>query len=133
MIKKTITLLILSFLTIVGFSQNDTIRGNQFELTGRIINEISLTPHCGTIALGTVIEFKIIEFSDSSYKLDSIGLIFTCPEFYKDGFFEIGKIYKVKVADENQANFDWVIPNESILSKYDLKQKLWVINAQKDK
>ena len=133
MIKKNITLLILSFMTIVGFSQNDSIRGNQFELKGQIINEINLTPHCGTIAWGTVLEFILMEFSDSSYKLDSIGLIFTCPEFYKDGFFEIGKIYKIKVADENQVDFDWVIPNESILTKYDMKKKLWVIDAQKEK
>ncbi len=45
MIKKIITLLFLSFLTIVGFSQNDSIRRNQFELKGQIINEINLTPH----------------------------------------------------------------------------------------
>lgn len=133
MIKKITTILILSFFTLVGFSQNDSIRGNQFELNGQLINEIKLTPHCGTIAWGTVIEFKIDEFSDSSYRLDSIGVIFTCPEFYKDNFFEIGKTYKITVADENQADFDWVVPNESILSKYDLKKKLWVIDAQKEK
>ncbi len=118
-------------MTAIGFAQSDSIRGNQFELKGKIINEISLTPHCGIIAWGTVIEIKIIEFSDSNYKLDTIGVIFTCPEFYDDGFFEVGKTYTITVADENQADFGWTIPNESILTKYKLEKKLWVIKADK--
>lgn len=129
--KSVITILTLIFLTANVFAQTDTIRGNQFELKGKIINEISLTPHCGTIAWGTVIEFEIIEFSDSNYKLDSIGVIFTCPEFYDDGFFEVGKTYTITVADENQADFGWTVPNESILTKYKLDKKLWVIKADK--
>ena len=68
-------------------------------------------------------EFEIIEFSDSNYKLDSIGVIFTCPEFYENGFFEVGKTYTITVADENQADFGWSIPNESILTKYKLDKK----------
>ncbi len=81
------------FLTTVGFSQTDSIRGPQFELTGNIINEIPRTPHCGYSGFGTVIKFELIELSDSNYKLDSIGLVFTCPEFYKDDFFEVGETY----------------------------------------
>ena len=119
------------FFSVIGFGQTDSIRGDKFELKGKIINEISLTPHCGYIAFGTVIEFQILEFSDSSYKQDSIGVIFTCPEFYKDGFFEVGKTYSITIADENQADFGWTILNESILSKYKLDKKLWVINADK--
>jgi len=129
--KRIISMLTLIFITAIGFGQIDSIRGNQFELKGKIVNEISLTPHCGTIAWGTVIEFEIIEFSDSNYKLDSLGVIFTCPEFYKDGFFEVGKTYTIIVADKNQADFGWTIPNESILTKYKLDRKLWVIKADK--
>ena len=50
--KRIITILTLIFMTAIGFAQTDSIRGNQFELKGKIINEISLTPHCGTIAWG---------------------------------------------------------------------------------
>ncbi|WP_420572965.1 hypothetical protein [Kordia sp.] len=114
-----------------GFGQVGSVRGNQFELKGKIINKISETPHCGIIAWGTVIEFEIIKFSDTTYKRDSIGVIFTCPEFYKDGFFEVGKIYTMIIADENQADFGWTIPNESILTKYKLDKKLWVIKVDK--
>ena len=119
------------FVTAIGFAQTDSIRGNQFELKGKIIKEISLTPHCGIVAWGTVIEFEIIEFSNSNYILDSICVIFTCPEFYDDGFFEVGKTYTITVADENQADFGWSIPNESILTKYKLDKRLWVIKADK--
>ncbi|NQY74107.1 MAG: hypothetical protein HRT90_05025 [Candidatus Margulisbacteria bacterium] len=130
--KRLISILTLIFMTAIGFAQTDSIRGNQFELKGKIINEISLTPHCGHIAFGTVIELEIIEFSDSNYKLDSIGVIFTCPEFFEDEFFEVGKSYTITVADENQADFGWSIPNESILTKYKLSKKLWVIKAVKN-
>lgn len=133
MIRKIVTILFLSLLTLVGLSQNDSIRGNKFVLNGKIINEITLTPPCGIFAWGTVIEFKIIEFSDSSYKLDSIGIIVTCPEFYKEGFFETENTYKIIVTDENQADSDWIVPNDTILSKYALKKKLWAIDAQIEK
>ncbi len=129
--KRVIIILILMFMSMAGFGQVGSVRGNQFELKGKIINKISETPHCGIIAWGTVIEFEIIKFSDTTYKRDSIGVIFTCPEFYKDGFFEVGKIYTMIIADENQADFGWTIPNESILTKYKLDKKLWVIKVDK--
>jgi hypothetical protein len=130
--KGIITLLTLIFTATIGFAQTDSIQGNQYELKGKIINEIALTPHCGTIAWGTVIEFEIIEFSKSDYTLDAIGVIFTCPEFQGDGFFEVGKIYTLTVLDENQAGFSWSIPNESLLEKYDLDKKLWAIGVEKE-
>lgn len=131
--KTIITIFTLMLSVSVTFSQSDSIHGQHFQLKGKIINQIALTPHCGTIAWGTVIEFQIIEFSDTNYKCDSIGVIFTCPEFYKDNFFEIGATYTLIVADENQASFGWLIPNDSILDKYKLKKKLWVVKADKKK
>lgn len=129
--RKTLAILTMIFWVLNGFAQTDSIRGNKFELVGKTINEISLPPGCGIFAWGTVVEFEIIQFSNSEYKLDSIGVIFTCPDFYKDGFFGIGKIYTLIVADENQADFGWVILNESTLSKYNLIKNLWVIEAVK--
>ena len=124
-------MLTLILISITGFAQVDSIRGNHFKLEGRIINEISLTPNCGYIAWGTVIEFEIISFSNSEYKSATIGVVFTCPEFYKKGFFEVGKTYIITVSDENQADFGWTIPNESILKKYKLDKKLRVVKAEK--
>lgn len=129
--KTIITVLTLILISTMSFGQTDSIRGNLFELKGKIINEISLPPDCGTIAWGTVIEFEIIEFSDSNYKLDSIGVVFNCPEFYGNGFFEIEKTYIITVTDENQADFSWTILNASILEKYNIDKTLWVIKADK--
>jgi hypothetical protein len=115
------------------FGQTDkAVRGQQFKLKGKIINEVSLTPDCGTIAWATVIEFEIIEFSDSDYKSNAIGVIITCPEFYKANFFKVGQTYTITLADENQADFGWTIPNESTLDKYKLKKRLWVLKADRE-
>ena len=113
--------------------QEKSIRGEQFELTGTIINKISSPPHCGTIAWGTVVEFKVLKYSDLKYKADKIAVIFTCPEFYKANFLQVGHTYKLIVANENQADFGWSIPNDSILKKYNLDKRLWVITAEKVK
>ncbi|MDQ3110480.1 MAG: hypothetical protein M3R17_11350 [Bacteroidota bacterium] len=129
--KRVIAVLLFLFSGMLATAQSDSIKGNQFTLKGRIINKISLTPDCGYLAFGTVIEFEIIEFSDTSYAKKNIGVIFTCPEFYEKDFFEIGNVYEMKIADENQAEFGWTIPNEKILGKYQLKSKLWVISAKK--
>lgn len=122
----------MTLATLLTFGQTDrAVRGQQFQLKGKIIHDVSLTPDCGTIAWGTVIEFEIIEFSDPDYKSRSIGVIVTCPEFYKDNFFQVGETYTITVADENQADFTWTVPNESSLEKYKLKKKLWVVKADR--
>jgi hypothetical protein len=130
---RLIATLILTLWTLLTFGQTDrAVRGKQFKLKGKINNEVSLTPGCGTIAWGTVIELEIIEFSDSDYKSNVIGVIVTCPEFYKANFFQVGQTYTITLADENQADFDWAIPNEATLDKYKLKKQLWVIKADRE-
>ncbi len=128
--KRLLIIITIKLFSIPIFAQKDSIRGNKYELTGAIINEVSLTPHCGNIAWGTVVEFKIIKFNDSKYKEDTIAVIFTCPEFYKEGFFKVGNKYQLSVANQNQADFVWTIPNESILKKYEMGKRLYVISAE---
>lgn len=91
--KNVLSIIAFLLSAISIFAKSDSIRGQLFQLTGKMINEISMPPDCGLVAWGTVVEFQIIEFSDTSYKQDSIGVIFTCPEFYGDDFFEIGMTY----------------------------------------
>jgi hypothetical protein len=130
---RHIATLTLTLWTLLTFGQTDKeVRGQQFKLKGKIINEVSLTPGCGTIAWGAVIEFDIIEFSDSDYKSNVIGVIVTCPEFYKANFFQVGQTYTIILADENQADFGWTIPNASTLDKYKLKKRLWVVKADRE-
>ncbi len=123
--------LTLLFFSTFGFAQVDSIRGNQFELKGKMINDILFPARCGDVAFAIVIEFEIIEFSDSNYSLDSVPVIFTCPEFYGDDFFELGEVYIVKLADEVQADLGWAIPNASVLLKYNLDKELFAIGAEK--
>ena len=130
---KLIYILISIFIIQNANGQNDSIRGNQFVLKGKLINEVLLPPGCGTIAWGTVIELEVMEYSDSNYEMERIGVIVPCPDFYKNRFFKVGKTYKILLADENQSDFDFSIPNESILSKYKLMKKLWVIQMEKIK
>jgi len=130
---RQIATLVLTLGTLLAFGQTDkAVRGQQFKLKGKIINEVSLTPDCGTIAWGTIIEFEIIEFSDSDYKSNVIGVIVTCPEFYKANFFQVGQTYTMTLADENQADFGWTIPNESTLDKYKWKKRLWMVKADRE-
>ena len=129
--KRIITNFVFLTIIVFGYAQTDSIKGNQYELKGKMITKVHKPFACGVVAWGYVWEFEIIEFSDSKYKNDSIGVIFTCPHLYGDGFFEIGKTYNLVLADKNQANFEWTIPNKLLLDKYELEQKLWVINAKK--
>jgi len=128
--------LIIVFLTILLFgfvtsAQTDSIPEKTYLLKGKIINEKSLTPGCGYIKYGSVIEFIIIEFADITYSEKEIGVIIRCPEFYKDNFFEVGKLYEMTVSYEIIDSNSWTIPNLEQLEKYNLKSKLWAINTKK--
>jgi hypothetical protein len=114
-----------------GFSQSDSIRGNQFYLTGKIAEKVQLTPHCGIIAWGTVIEFEVTELVGINYPRKTIGIIITCPEFYKNDYFEIGKTYQVVFSDRNQADFEWTIPNRDLLKKNNLSFYSYAIEIKK--
>ena len=131
--KKKQVLIFLTFLLLglVTFAQTDSIQEKSYLLKGKIINEISLTPGCGYIKYGTVIEFEIVEFAELTYSEKEIGVIIRCPEFYKDNFFETGKLYEMTVSYEIRDSNSWTIPNHKQLEKYNLKSNLWAINMKK--
>ena len=131
--KKRQVIAFLTFLLIglVSSAQTDSIPEKTYLLKGKIKNEISLTHGCGYIKYGTVIEFEIVEFDDLTYSKKEIGVIIRCPEFYKDHFFEIGKLYEMTVSYNIRDINSWTIPNQKQLEKYNLKSKLWAINMKK--
>ncbi|MCW3084733.1 MAG: hypothetical protein JWP12_2099 [Bacteroidetes bacterium] len=124
-------LLVFSFAGLSAQTQSDTTKGKQYYLKAKIIDTVDLPPYCGTFAFATVVEMEIISFPDALYTAKNIGVIFTCPEFYKNNFFETGKVYELKVADKNPASFDWMILNEKKLEKYKLTNNWWVVDAKK--
>lgn len=111
--------------------QKATVRGKQFLLTGKIVEEVQLTPGCGIIAWGTVIEFEITKLVGMTYTRKVIGLIVTCPGDYEDNFFEKGKTYQAIFSNMNQADFEWLIPNKELLSKNDLSFDPYVVEIKK--
>jgi hypothetical protein len=115
----------------IANSQTDSIRGKQFQLTGRIIATVQLTPHCGILAWGTVVEFEVVELVGMSYLNKNLGIIITCPEFYKDISFEKGKTYQIVFSDKNQADFGWTIPNREVLKKNGLSFEPFAISIKK--
>ncbi|MFT3705538.1 MAG: hypothetical protein QM802_24425 [Agriterribacter sp.] len=100
-------------------------------MTGKIIGKSEMPPHCGIVAFATVIEFEVIELTGMSYANKRIGIIVTCPEFYKDNFFEKEKTYQVVFSDKNQADFEWAIANEALLKKNKLSFKPYAITVKK--
>lgn len=129
--RNLLILLALTLAALTGTAQTDTIKGTTFQLKGTIAGEVFLPAHCGIFAMALVVEFGDIAFSDPAYKADQIAVIFSCPEFYGEGFFEKGKTYTMTLADENPAEFGWMITNGHLLKKYPLPKDLWVIEAKK--
>ncbi len=126
--------LLTTFLLIIGLnacSQKDSIRENKLQLTGKIKTKVQMAPHCGTIAWGTVVDFDIIDLSGMSYPKKNIEIIITCPEFYKEKFFERGKTYQVVFSDTNQADFGWAIPNKDLLKKNKLSFDPYAVSIKK--
>ncbi|HLP55279.1 MAG TPA: hypothetical protein VK151_09630 [Fluviicola sp.] len=123
-------LLIMAFSTAYSWSQSDTTNLKTYTLTGKIIEPVELTPHCGTIAWGTVIELEIEDYSDPAYTRKTIAVIVTCPEFKGEGFFQLGSRYEFQVSTRNPASFGWSIPNKDKLKKYPFAAELWVIDVK---
>jgi hypothetical protein len=129
-----ITVFILAFLLFSGSltAQENEVKGNQYDLKGKIISSIQLPPHCGFLATAVVIEFKVIQSSDISYIHDSITVIIMCPESYGVNFFEAEKIYTLKVSDQNPAKFDWIIWNDGLTTTRESGKTFWVIEMNKE-
>ncbi|MFA7617246.1 MAG: hypothetical protein WCY16_11765 [Weeksellaceae bacterium] len=111
--------------------ENTELKRNENEITGRIINEISLPPHCGNLAFATVFEFEIINSDLLNYNQKSIPLLIKCPEFYGKRFFNKENTYKIKVTDNSQTDFNWTISNLETSKKYNLERDYWVIDIEK--
>jgi hypothetical protein len=129
-LKRISAIVFFSIIWFSAYSQTDSVKGNQFHLTGKIKDKIQMTPDCGVVAWGTVIEFEIIDLVGIDYKNKTIGIIVMCPEFYKKNFFQNGKAYQVVFSDRNQADFGYAIPNRELLKKNSLSFDPYVISIK---
>ena len=129
--------IIILTILICGLTQNfqtDSKKETKYVLKGKLLNEFDgLTPLCGIVAWATVVEFEIIEFSDSEYLKKRIPIIFTCPSSNNNKQFEVGKTYELILTDKNPAEFEWTMleSKKEILNKYELKKKYWFVEKKK--
>ena len=130
---KAAALIFLLMLTrIVAHAQTDPIRGNQFHLTGKIIEKVQLPADCGIIAQATVFKFEVIKLTGMSYPNKNIGIVVCCPEFYGKDYFQKGKSYQLVFSDQNQADFGWLIHNKDLLSKNGLSFEPYAVSVKRE-
>ncbi|MEO8237329.1 MAG: hypothetical protein ABI576_04410 [Flavobacterium sp.] len=134
--KNYILLFIFSFFVFISEAQTKSVDSSKgHHLKGKIINKVNLGAGCGYLKLASVIEFEIIEFTDQTYKQKEIGIIFRCPEFYGENFFEVGKVYEMnveyEVENEIQKDFDFQVQNIDVLEKYKLPINYWALGVKK--
>jgi hypothetical protein len=129
--RQTFSIILFLLLGLTAYSQKDSIRGKQFQLTGRITGKIQLTPACGMFAFATVLQFEWTKLTGMTYKNKNLAIIVPCPDMYKQDFFEKGRSYQVVFSDTNQANFDWTIPNKDLLKTNSLPFDPYAISIKK--
>lgn len=127
---KQALLILFIAIGLSAYSQADSVRGKQFQLKGKIASAPERTPLCGTIAWASVVNFEIVKIDGMTYGKKNIYIVVTCPEFYKNDFFQVGKTYNVVFSDSNQADFGWTIPNKELLKKNEFLFTPYVISIE---
>ncbi|NML59307.1 hypothetical protein [Chryseobacterium cheonjiense] len=129
--RTTLTLLfLLLFTSISAGAQNKKLKKNQYQITGKIVNDFKMPGNCGYIAYAVVLEFEINDTSLKNYEDKQIPIIVRCPEFFGENFFEKNKTYTLTFTDQYKKDFGWTIPNINILKKYNLKKQYWLIDIK---
>jgi len=113
---------------IVAFELVDR-KASKYKLTGKLVEALPLTPHCGIFAFAIVQKFEIISttYPDSNQKF--ILLIQPCPEFLGKNFFNTGEIYDMDIAT-NSGNIDYIYTNDYEEEKLSI---LWIREIKKTK
>ncbi|MCK7590931.1 hypothetical protein M0G43_10140 [Subsaxibacter sp. CAU 1640] len=125
--------IIILTILLCGLTQNfqsDSKKETKYILKGKLINGFDgLTPLCGISAWATVLEFEIIEFSDSEYIDKTIPIIFTCPNSKSNKQFKVGKTYELILTDKNPSKFEWTMleSKREILNQYELNKEYWFV------
>ena|SRR6218665_103216 len=134
---KYILLIFILFCTVTLQAQNSSENSKEYILKGKTISDLDKGADCGYFKFATVVEFKIIDFSDKTYKNNRVAIAVPCPEFYGNNFFKKGITYilKVKILDENtnKKDFDYSVQNMKTLEKYNNDKIYWPISINKSK
>ena len=98
------------FSTEIGFALVDN-HAKKFKFTGKLVETVPMTPHCGTFAFAIVQKFEVLTTTIPSYDKKYVLIIQTCPEFLKDSFFKAGTIYEIDVATNSGVTFGYSVIN----------------------
>ena len=131
--NRIIIILTLLFCGINLNAQKDSTQKKLYTLKGKLVTGFDkLTPECGMLAWATIVEFEVIEFSDSEYSKKKIPIIFTCPDSNITEEFVVGKIYDLILTDKNQSDFEYTMleSKQDILTKYKLNKEYWFIEKK---
>src|SRR5205823_6553279 len=115
--KKIFTIIVLLLSGLADYGQKDSMCAKKFQLIGKLKEEIGMPPGCGEIAFGTVGEFEVINLTGMLYTDRVIRIIITCPDMYKEKFFEKGRTYHMLFSCTNQADFEWTVANRRLLER----------------
>lgn len=99
-----------NFSTEIGFALVDN-QAMKYKLTGKLVETVPMTPHCGTIAWAIVHKFEVLTTTIPNYDKTYVLIIQTCPEFLKDSFFQAGTIYEIDVATNSGVTFGYSVIN----------------------
>ena len=128
---KKIILTFIFFLSCLSIHAQSARR--DYVLKAQLIN-FDQGAGCGYLKLATVLDFKVISFSDKDYRLENVGIIIRCPELYGDEFFVIGKVYDliIEVEEENESTdyqFNYSVQNMKNLEKYHFHKIYWAVSV----
>ena len=77
-------------------------KASKYKLTGKLVETVPLTPHCGYFAFAIVQKFEVISTTYPNYNQKFILLIQPCPEFLGEDFFNTGTIYDINIATNSE-------------------------------
>lgn len=130
---------IVLILTMFGFWLNqtnfeeDNNDSETFEIEVAIKKPFNLSAACGRFAFASFIEFEVINCKGGRFNNeDSVAVIFRCPEFYGEDFFQIGRRYSVHITPRYPSNIfgsTWLIIDEHRLKHYNENNYFWAETA----
>jgi hypothetical protein len=98
------------FSTEIGFAVVDN-QAKKYKFTGKLVETVPMTPHCGTFAFAIVHKFEVLTTTFPNYDKKYVLIIQTCPEFLKDNFFKAGTTYEISVATNSGVTFGYSVVN----------------------
>ena len=134
--KNIVLIFIILFCGLKSYAQTDPKKAAEYNLKGKLITGFDgLTPLCGILAWATVVEFEIIEFTDTKYVGKKIPVVFTCPGSYHRDLFKVGNTYELILSTDKFDSSEWTFleDRQEILYKFDLEKEYFFVDTKRSR